>query len=134
MKKVFFLIAFFVTCAFTTVIAQGGGQMDPAARLERMKQMYKPQLIEKAKITDAEADKVVAIVAEMQPKMRPIMQDQSLSDDDKKKKMDELNAERTKKFKDIPLTDDQVKAVDATLIEIRKNMMQGGGPRPGGGK
>ena len=54
--------------------------------------------------------------------------------DDKKIKMDELNAERTKKFKDIPLTDDQVKAVDATLLEIRKNMMQGGGPRPGGGK
>lgn len=48
--------------------------------------------------------------------------------------MDELNAERTKKFKDIPLTDDQVKAVDATLVEIRKNMMQGGGPRPGSGK
>jgi hypothetical protein len=66
----------------------------------------------------------------MQPKRRPIMMDQSLSQEDKDKKMAELNADRDKRFKAIPLTDDQVKAVVATIDEMRKNMQN----RPRGGK
>ena len=43
-----------------------------------------------------------------------------------KKKLDEVKAENTKKFKAIPLTDDQVKAVDAYFEEQMKKMMNRG--------
>jgi uncharacterized spore protein YtfJ len=48
-------------------MAQGGGgfgggqQMDPAQMLEMMKQRIKPQLMEKTKLSDSEADKVLEI-------------------------------------------------------------------------
>ena len=63
-----------------------------------------------AKITEAEADKVMQIQQESRQGMRGL---RDLSQDDRKKKMDEMKVENDKKFKAIPLTDDQVKAVDA---------------------
>jgi len=38
--------------------------------------------------------------------------------------MDEVKAENNKKYKAIPLTDDQVKSVDEFFEEQRKNMQQ----------
>ena len=46
-----------------------------------------------------------------------------MSPEDRQKKLDEVKAENTKKFKAIPLTDDQVKAVDAFYDEQMKRMM-----------
>ena len=133
MKKIIALLAMVLCCSMTTLMAQGGGQqMTPEQRMERMKTMYKPQLTEKAKITEAEADKVIEILADIQPKMRPIMMDQTMSQEDKEQKIAELNVDRDKRLKAIPLNDDQVKAVIATIDEIRKNMQNR--PRGGGGK
>jgi phage I-like protein len=134
MKKFIALVTVVFCCSMTTLIAQGGGgqQMTPEQRMERMKTMYKPQLTEKAKITDTEADKVIEILADIQPKMRPIMMDQAMSQEDKDKKMAKLNVDRDKRLKAIPLSDDQVKAVVTTIDEIRKNMQNR--PRGGGGR
>jgi hypothetical protein len=58
-----------------------------------------------------------------------------LSDDDRKKKMSEIQEGINKEYKGIPLTDDQIKSVNAFFDEMRKNMQQqrqnGGG---GGGQ
>src|SRR6476661_2289596 len=107
MKKLFLLLIIFAA-AFTTVQAQQGGG-DPAAMMARMKERIKPQLIDKTKLTDAQADKVIEINFEQQQARRQLRMDQSLSDDDKKKKMADLDAARNKKLSEIPLTADQVK-------------------------
>ena len=62
-------------------------QQDPAARAAEMKQKLKTDL----KMTDIQADSVVAINQEFSPQRRAIYQDQSLSSDDKKSKMKEIS-------------------------------------------
>lgn len=127
MKKLFLAATLLAAIATTSVSAQGGpGGMTPEQRAERMKQQ-KTDLIAKAKITDAEADKVMQI---QQESRRGMMQGwRDMSQEDRQKKMAEIKAENSKKFKAIPLTDDQVKAVDEFYDEQMKRMMnrQGGG-------
>ena len=69
MKKIIALLTIVGCIAATSAMAQGGGgfgggggqQMDPAQMLEMMKQRIKPQLVEKTKLSDSEADKVLEI-------------------------------------------------------------------------
>jgi len=104
----------------------GGQQRDPAQMLEMMKQRVKPQLIEKTKLTDAQADKVLEIQLGSMGQMRGM---RDLTDEQREAKQKEIRETNNKKFKDIPLTDDQIKAVNEFYDEMRKNR----GPRPGGG-
>ncbi len=120
MKKFLFIIAFMTTLGVMNASAQQGGG-DPAAMLARMKERVKPQLIEKAKLTDLQADKVIEINFESRQQLRGL---KDLSEEDRKKKMDEVKAENNKKYKTIPLTDDQVKSVDEFFEEQRKNMQK----------
>lgn len=120
MKKWIALAA--LTLALTTTEAQaqpGGG--DPAAMLARMKERVKPELVEKAKLTDAQADKVVEIQFESRQQMRGLRE---LSEDDRKKKMETIQADLDKKYKAIPLTDEQIKSVNAYYEEMRRNFQQ----------
>ena len=123
----------FAAVATTTVSAQGGpGGMTPEQRAERMKQM-KTELIAKAKISDAEADKVMQIQQDSRAGMRGL---RDLSADDRQKKLAEMKADNDKKYKAIPLTDDQVKAVDEFYDEQMKRMMNranGNGGNSNGG-
>jgi hypothetical protein len=128
MKKLFFVLALFATVNAVQAQGQGPGG-DPAARMQRMKEMIKPQLIEKTKLTDAQADKVLEINFATQQKMRDVRMDQALSDDDKKKKNEEINADRLKAYGAIPLTAEQIKSVNDFFEEMRKNRPQ----RPNGG-
>lgn len=121
MKKLILLTALFATISSACVQAQGGG---PAAREARMKEM-KAQLVEKAKITETEAGKVLEINRSNREQMIGL---RDLSQADRAKKLEEILAENTKKYKAIPLTDEQVKAVNEYFAERRKNMQ-----RPGGG-
>jgi hypothetical protein len=119
MKKLLFLAVLF-TAFLGTVSAQGGGGGTPEQRAERQKQT-KADLVSKAKISDAEADKVMQIQQDSRAGMRGL---RDLSADDRKKKLDEMKAENSKKFKAIPLTDEQVKAVDAYYEEQTKKMIE----------
>ena len=133
MKKLFFLASLFTALIATSANAQGGpggqGGMSPEQRAERQKQM-KAELVAKAKITEAEADKVMQIQQESRAAMRGL---RDLSAEDRQKKLDEVKAENSKKFKAIPLTDDQVKAVDAFYEEQMKRMMNRGQGGQGNG-
>jgi hypothetical protein len=132
MKKIIALLTIVGCIAATGAMAQGGGgfgggggqQMDPAQMLEMMKQRMKPQLIEKTKLSDAEADKVLEIQLWAQAQNRGL---RDLSDDERAAKQKETAEERKKKMKAIPLTDDQIKAVDDFYEEMRRNRPQRGG-------
>jgi formate-dependent nitrite reductase cytochrome c552 subunit len=124
MKKIFLFIA--LAFAIGTYAQGGGGQMDPAQMLEMLKQRVKPQLMEKTKLTDAQCDKVLEIQISMMGAQRGLRE---LSDEERAKKMKEINDEREKKYKAIPLTDDQIKAVNDFYEEMRKNRQRGGGGR-----
>ena len=132
MKKIFMLVALFVTIYATSNAQQQGGG-DPAAMMARYKERVKPQLVEKTKLSDEQADKVLDINFESRQAMRGM---RALSPEDRKKKMDEVQAEIDKKYKALPLTDDQIKSVNAFFDEQRKNMQQrqgGNGNGNGGG-
>ncbi|MCA6438861.1 MAG: hypothetical protein ACRC0I_01690 [Sediminibacterium sp.] len=121
MKKVLL----FLTVVFAISVSQVSAQQGPPSpeqMIEMMKQRVKPSLIEKTKITDAQADKVIETMVWSQGQMRGM---RDLSPEEREKKMKEVAEERTKKFKAIPLTEDQVKAVNQYLDEMRNNR----GPR-----
>lgn len=97
---------------------------------QRIAERIKPQIIEKTKLTDAEADKVLDIYMATMPQRRDIRMDNSLSEEDKAKKIATLNEETARKYKAIPLSDDKVKALGEFFDEMRKNNQnrrQGGG-------
>lgn len=120
MRKIFLLVAIFTTVCYSNASAQKQ-KLDPAARLQQMKERIKPQLMEKTKLNDAQADKVVEIRFNTQSQVGVL---RDLSEDDRKKKIAEMQAETEKQYKDIPLTDEQVKAVNEFFEEMRKNMQQ----------
>jgi len=122
MKKIWILALLLVAFGITNVQAQGGGA-DPAEMMARMKERIKPQLIEKVKLTDAQADKVVEINFESQRERRAL---RDLSADEREKKMAEMDASRDKKLAAIPLTPEQVKAVNNFYEEMRRNAPQRG--------
>ena len=123
MKKIWVMALLLVAFGTSNVQAQGGGNGDPAAMMARMKERLKPQLIEKVKLTDAQADKVVEINFESQRERRGL---RDLSAEDREKKMAELNANRDKKYAAIPLTPEQVKGVNDLFEEMRRNAPQRG--------
>ncbi|TAF52511.1 MAG: hypothetical protein EAZ62_05885 [Sphingobacteriia bacterium] len=120
MKKIFGMLAILAVCSFNSLMAQppGGGQMDPAQMLEMMKQRVKPAMIEKTKLTDAQADKVLEIQLWSQGEMRGMRE---MSEDERAAKMKTVNEEKAKKMKAIPLTDEQIKAVNDFYEEMRRN-------------
>lgn len=130
MKKIIALLTIVGCIAATSAMAQGGGgfgggqQMDPAQMLEIMKQRIKPQLIEKTKLSDTEADKVLEIQLWAQAQGRGL---RDLSEEERATKQKETADERKKRFKAIPLTDDQIKAVDDFYEEMRRSRPQRGG-------
>lgn len=130
MKKLIVLASLFVVLFTTTASAQGGPGGDPAVMKQRMIERVKPQLIEKTKITDEQANKVLDIYFEAQQQRRALRTDAGMSDDDKTKKTAAIQEDTNKKYKAIPLTDDQVKSVNAFFDDMRKNMQQ---RKPDGG-
>jgi hypothetical protein len=123
MRKLFLLIVLFTTVYATKAVAQQGGG-DPAAMMQRMKERIKPGLIEKAKLTDAEADKVIEINFSSQRKKRDVRMDQALSAEEKTKKNTEIEEAQTKELKAIPLSDDKIKDVTTFFEEYRKQQME----------
>ena len=125
MKKVFALMAFFVACSFTTLMAQppgGGMQMDPAQRMAMMKDRIKD-----IGLTPVQTDSVVAIYSE-RPAMMANFRD--MSPEDRQTAMKTISDARQKRLKANGLNDDQIKKVQDALSMGRG----GGGQRPQGNK
>ena len=127
MKKIWALVLLLIAFGSLSVQAQGGPGGDPAAMMARTKERLKPQLMEKVHLTDAQAEKVVEINFESQRQRRELRE---LAEGERTKKLAELDAERDKKLAAIPLTPEQVKAVNDFFEEMRRNRPQRGG---GGG-
>jgi hypothetical protein len=124
MKKIItsILIVTVVLCAANSYAQRGSGRMmDPA--------VMKQRLIDSLQLTGVQADSVVAIQQEYRPKMREIFMDQSMSQDDKRAKLAEINEERNKRIKAI-LGDDLFKKYQD--FEQRNRPQRGMGMRGGG--
>lgn len=122
MKKYLFLTivlgALFTTASQAQAQAQGGNPPDPAVMLQQMKDRVKPQMVEKTGLTEAQANRVIEINFEMRMAASSL---RDLSEADRSKKLDELKAERDKKYSEIPLTPEQIKSVKDFYESMAKN-------------
>ena len=118
MKKLIGLFVLLTIVSSSSIMAQGGDQQ---AMMQRYHDRIKPMLMEKTKLTDAQAEKVIEINMNSRQQLRGL---RDLSEDDRKKKMDEIQAGIDKEYKNIPLTDDQIKSVDSFFEEQRKMRQQ----------
>lgn len=98
--------------------AQGGGGGGP----ERQKQMLKDSL----GFTDVQIDTVMAVRMSFQPQMRDIFMDQSMSADDKKAKLADLNLQMRARLKGT-LSDDQITKLEAFQQRQREARMRNRG-------
>ena len=128
MKKLVLLLALTAGISSTSLFAQE--QRDPAQMAQRMKERMKPQLIEQTKLSDSDAGKVMDLIIEQRQQMRGL---RDLSPDERTQKMEELNNDLAKKLKAVPLTDDQVKAVQA-FLEAQRQQMRNRQNASGGGR
>ncbi|HEU4473065.1 MAG TPA: hypothetical protein VFR58_18365 [Flavisolibacter sp.] len=119
MKKLFFLVGLITAMFVSNAQDQQGG--DPAVALQRYMERVKPQLVEKTKLTEAEAEKVIKINFDYRGRMRGL---RDVAADERKKQMNELQAAMDKDLLAIPLTQDQLKTVKDFFEEQRKQMQQ----------
>lgn len=105
MKKLLFLTLVLGALVSTNVNAQAG---DPPSPLQQAKEKQVPMLVEKAGLTEAQANRVIEINFEMRESMRAF---QDLSEADRKVKIAEMKVARDKKYSEIPLTAEQITAV-----------------------
>ena len=116
------IVLMLISASSSLYAQQGGGQgrMDPA--------VLKQKLIDSLHLSGTQADSVVAIGQEFRPKMRDIFMDQSLSQDDKRSKMGELNQQRYKRIQAV-LGDDLLKKYQEWEERNRPQRGGGGGTR-----
>ena len=141
MKKLLFLSLISGALISTNTFAQGGP--DPAKQpttqpapaqpqqftpeqLAKMvtdaKAKQSPMLVEKAGLTTAQADRVIEINFEIRTQAATALA--GLNDADRSAKIAEFKATKEKKYSEIPLTDDQIKAVYAAYAEMGKSMQK----------
>jgi Spy/CpxP family protein refolding chaperone len=115
MKKILFLSLIFSAIISTTTYAQPAG--DPPSVLQQMKEQQKPGLIEKAGLTEAQANKLIEINYETRMAASNL---KDLSEADRSAKISELKAAKEKKIAEL-LTPEQILAVKAFYEEMGKN-------------
>ena len=134
MKKLLFLSLISGALISTTTSAQGPvSSKQPAAQqpatpqftaeqkatmIKEAKEKQIPMLVEKAGLTDAQAEKVIEINFEIRQAAAGL---RDLSEADRTAKIAELKALKEKRYSEIPLTADQIKAVYAFYEDMGKN-------------
>ena len=96
-----------------------------ANMIKEAKEKQKPMLVEKAGITDEQAERVIEINFEIRFQAASALQ--GLNDADRTAKLAEIKAAKEKKYSEIPLTAEQIKAVYTFYENMGKNMPQKGG-------
>jgi len=123
MKKTLVLFAMLMICSATTLFAQqngGGGQGgDPAARAAAMKQRYKDM-----GLNDVQCDSVVAINADMRPKMMAL---RDASEADRPALTKAMNDERNKRLEKALPADLAKKVIEAMSMQRGQRPAGGGG-------
>lgn len=122
MKKFLFLTLILSGILSTTIYAQGG--VDQATMLQQMKDKFKPQMVEKTGLTEAQVDKVLEINLEIRMASKGLRE---LSEADRTAKLAEMKATKEKKYSEIPLTPEQIKSVYTFFEDMGKNAP----PKPG---
>jgi hypothetical protein len=131
MKKLFFLSLILGVLISTTSNAQPAPGQKPASEptadqlatmLQDAKVKQRPMLVEKAGLTAAQADKVIEINFEIRQQAASTLA--GLSDAERSARIAELKATKEKRYSEIPLTDDQIKAVYAAYAEMGKSMQK----------
>jgi len=123
MKKVIVLLVILLGASGSVLMAQGGGNMDPAAMRERQLQQLKASDL---KLTDAQADSVVSINMESRQQMRGM---RDLSDDQRAAKMKEMNEMRMKRWSSA-LKDEALAKKVAEYYEKQRAARANGGGGP----
>jgi hypothetical protein len=138
MKKLLFLSLISGVLISTTTSAQGPvSSKQPAAQqpaapqftaeqkatmIKEAKEKQIPMLVEKAGLTDAQAEKVIEINFEMRFGAAAALQ--GLNDADRTAKLAEMKATKEKKYSEIPLTPEQIKAVYTAYEDWGKSMQK----------
>ena len=138
MKKLLFLSLISGALISTTTSAQGPvSSKQPAAQqpaapqftaeqkanmIKEAKEKQIPMLVEKAGLTDAQAEKLIEINFEMRFGAAAALQ--GLNDADRTAKLAEMKATKEKKYSEIPLTPEQIKAVYAAYEDWGKSMQK----------
>ena len=128
MKKYLFLSFILSALISINVYAQGPSATeapDPATMLQQMKEKFKSPMIEKTGLTESQADKVIEINFELRQSMMTDMRD--LNEADRTKRIAEFKAAKEKRYSEIPLTPEQIKAVYAFYEGMGKSRHQKGG-------
>jgi hypothetical protein len=138
MKKLLFLSLISGVLISTTTSAQGPvSSKQPAAQqpaapqftaeqkatmIKEAKEKQIPMLVEKAGLTDAQAERVIEINFEMRFGAAAALQ--GLNDADRTAKLAEMKATKEKKYSEIPLTPEQIKAVYTAYEDWGKSMQK----------
>lgn len=123
MKKVIVLLVILLGASGSILMAQGGGNMDPAAMRERQLQQLKASDL---KLSDAQADSVVSINMESRQQMRGM---RDLSDDQRAAKMKEMNDMRLKRWTSA-LKDEALAKKVVDYYEKQRAARANGGGKP----
>ena len=105
------------------VVTQQPQQFTPeqiATMVKEAKAKQSPMLVEKAGLTTAQADRVIEINFEIRTQAATALA--GLNDADRAAKIAELKVAKEKKYSEIPLTGDQIKAVYAAYESMGKDM------------
>ena len=133
MKKLLLLSLISGALITTTTYAQGPSTpQQPATQpptaeqkanmLKQAKETQKPMLVEKAGLTDAQAEKVIEINFEIRFQAGAALQ--GLNEADRTAKLAEMKATKEKKYSEIPLTAEQIKAVYTAYEDWGKEMQK----------
>jgi len=119
MKK--YLLMLFIVSAIFTTTTNAQSAADPGAVLQQMKEQQKPGLMEKAGLTEAQAEKIIEINYET--RMQAARELKDLNEADRTKKLAEIKAMKEKRYSEV-LTPEQMKAVKIYYEEMGKNMQK----------
>ena len=138
MKKLLFLSLISGALISTTTSAQGPvSSKQPAAQqpaapqftaeqkatmIKEAKEKQIPMLVEKAGLTNAQAEKLIEINFEIRFGAAATLQ--GLNDADRTAKLAEMKATKEKKYSEIPLTPEQIKAVYTAYEDWGKSMQK----------